>query len=313
MKLPEVSVIIPTCGRLNYLERSIKSILYQTYPNVKEIIITDDSNDSKEVLNVIKKFNNSKIKHIKNSKYPKGPATNKQNGIDISEGELFALLDDDDILYPDAIEFLVDFFIKTEKKYDIVFANCIRTDNQEFSGKHYGINEEVRYKDILCGKYQGEYFGINKSWVGKKHKPHLELNEMESITGLKLWKEYDIKAFYLHRAVRVYTIHKGQITANYEIDKSKTIKTFKSYELFLSNYGPDLKRYCLKRFLYLTKLTSYLARISGRYFYSLKYAFKSLVYGKDVVSLLFFLFVLIPFPSVVYFYIKRFKKIIWKK
>jgi glycosyltransferase involved in cell wall biosynthesis len=43
---PNVSVIIPTCNRAHLIERSIQSVLNQTYQDLEVIVVDDGSKDN---------------------------------------------------------------------------------------------------------------------------------------------------------------------------------------------------------------------------------------------------------------------------
>lgn len=96
-----VSVIIPVHNRILELERAIKSVLSQTIQDF-EIFVVDDFSDV-ELLPVINKFNDVRIKYIKLNK--KGNANVCRNaGIKQSQGQYIAMLDSDDEWLPDHLE-----------------------------------------------------------------------------------------------------------------------------------------------------------------------------------------------------------------
>ena len=58
-----VSVIIPTYNRAYCINKSIQSVLDQTYKNIELLVIDDCSDDNTE--EVIKQFNDNRIRYIK--------------------------------------------------------------------------------------------------------------------------------------------------------------------------------------------------------------------------------------------------------
>ena len=100
MKKDLVSILITNYNKANFLKKSIKSCLRQTYIN-KEIILFDDLSSDKSH-KILKKLKNKKIKIIynKQKKFNSGPL-NQLHGIKIlfkkSKGKIIFLLDSDDI------------------------------------------------------------------------------------------------------------------------------------------------------------------------------------------------------------------------
>lgn len=105
-KMTLVSVIMPTYkGKKENLERSIQSVISQTY-QCWELIIIDDNQEekySKLVRKVIEKFNDPRIVYIKNIKNL-GSAKARNEGIKKSKGQFITFLDDDDEYLPLKIE-----------------------------------------------------------------------------------------------------------------------------------------------------------------------------------------------------------------
>lgn len=92
--LPLVSVIMPVYNSAKYLNEAIDSILNQTYENIELIVIDDGSSDNS--VDLIKKYNSSKIRFFQNEKNI-GVSATRNKAIDLSNGKYIALMDSDDI------------------------------------------------------------------------------------------------------------------------------------------------------------------------------------------------------------------------
>ncbi|MEW5950983.1 MAG: glycosyltransferase family 2 protein [Elusimicrobiota bacterium] len=259
MNLPSVSIIIPTYKRPEFLLRALNSVLGQDYQNIKEIIITDDGDYEESFIEKLK-AEDSRIIYVKNTKYAKGPSGNKQNGLDIASGDFIAFMDDDDILKENSISFLINKYKETGETYGSILCNCVRSDNGELTGKHYGKDEELSYLDFLCARYSGEYFGINKREFFEGIKISDEFGGMEGLTWLKIWKGKKWKGIYVHKVLRIYEVFPGQFSNFYEKNAERTFQGYKSY---LNAFGEDLKKNCPKRYAYINYLASYFSLIKN--------------------------------------------------
>lgn len=101
-----VSIIIPTYNRFLYVQRSINSVLRQTWKNI-EVIVVDDCSTQPEYadlpgiyaqeprVKIIRLEKN--MREVHNSKFAQGMTRNE--GIKIAKGEWIGFLDDDDFYY----------------------------------------------------------------------------------------------------------------------------------------------------------------------------------------------------------------------
>lgn len=119
-----VSVIMPAYNAEKYIGAAIESILNQTYKNFELIIIEDCSTD--ETLNVIKKYNDSRIKLLQNERNL-GIAYSTNRGIAYSQGKYIALLDDDDMAAPERLELQVNY-LEEHTDIDILGGRSNRID-----------------------------------------------------------------------------------------------------------------------------------------------------------------------------------------
>lgn len=95
---PKISVITPSFNQAEYLERTIKSVLDQKYPNLEFIIIDGGSNDGS--VEIIKKYSSNLHYWVSEPDHGQAHAINK--GLKIATGEWVCWQNSDDIFYPDS-------------------------------------------------------------------------------------------------------------------------------------------------------------------------------------------------------------------
>lgn len=133
-EFPLVSVYIPTYNRAEILiQRSVPSVLAQTYKNFELIIIGDHCSDKTEEL--VSKIGDSRIRFYnlpkRGYRYPPtvenhwlaGPVVAANQALKMVKGKWIARLDDDDIWTPDHLEELSRF--ARAGNYEFVSACCI--------------------------------------------------------------------------------------------------------------------------------------------------------------------------------------------
>ena len=95
---PLVSVIVPTCDRPDLLDRSMSSILAQTFEDY-EVIVVDDGTH-RAVPDAM--FDDPRVRVIP-CEGASGPGPARNRGIEAARGEYVAFLDDDDLWLPDKL------------------------------------------------------------------------------------------------------------------------------------------------------------------------------------------------------------------
>ena len=104
----KISVVIPAHNRPDFLKEAIQSIAEQTYTNWEAVIVDDGSNPPLPV-DQMKNLLGDKARYLRHER-PLGVARAKNAGIAAATGEIIALLDDDDLLEPTALEKIHDAF-----------------------------------------------------------------------------------------------------------------------------------------------------------------------------------------------------------
>lgn len=97
-----VSICIPTYNGAAHIRETIDSVLSQSYKNI-EIIINDDGS-SDDTLEIVRSFNDKRIKIYENEKN-RGLPGNWNEAVKRAAGEFTKVLCQDDILAPDSIRY----------------------------------------------------------------------------------------------------------------------------------------------------------------------------------------------------------------
>ncbi|MCC2126272.1 glycosyltransferase family 2 protein [Hominiventricola filiformis] len=102
MTTPLISVIVPVYRVEEYLERCVKSILFQTYKNLEVILVDDGSPDQCPAICDACAEKDARVKVIHQEN--KGLSGARNAGIDAAFGEYLAFVDSDDYVSPHFIE-----------------------------------------------------------------------------------------------------------------------------------------------------------------------------------------------------------------
>lgn len=152
--MPNVSVCIPTYNREHLLKETLESVFAQTYKDFEVVIVDDGSTDgTKQMLE--KNHFNVKYHWQKNA----GDAAARNKLIELAEGKYISFLDSDDLLFPDALEKMVQAMPKNAED-TVVYGPYVAIDEtgkilyrrkkKLYSGR---ITEQL-FEDILihsCG------------------------------------------------------------------------------------------------------------------------------------------------------------------
>lgn len=100
------SVIIPLYNKADYIEKTIKSVLHQTFTDYELIVINDGSTDKSEA--IVLELDDKRIR-LYNQKN-QGVSVARNLGIHKSQGKLVAFLDADDYWFPNHLEELANLY-----------------------------------------------------------------------------------------------------------------------------------------------------------------------------------------------------------
>ncbi|MCJ2142952.1 glycosyltransferase family 2 protein [Methylobacterium sp. E-066] len=120
LRLPRISIVIPSFNQANFIEETIKSIIDQNYPNLELIVIDGGSSDGTvDILNRYRKYFSVLLIEPDNGQ---SDALNK--GFALATGDVMNWVCSDDLLEPGALHQVARAYMSTGA--DIIAGGCIR-------------------------------------------------------------------------------------------------------------------------------------------------------------------------------------------
>ena len=219
-----VSIIIPYFGKKSFIQKTLTSVLNQTFQDFEIILIYDDEN--KDDLAYIKKIlnENSKVKIIDN-KRNLGAGLSRNLGIKKSSGSIIAFLDADDYWVPERLEKQINFMM--EKNYKFTFCNYKKKNGKEINV--FSKKSKVSYKDLLTDCEIGlSTVLLNKSIIENDLFPPLKTKE-DYVAWLKVTKNNTFAHNFPEYLVE-WNYAKDQLSSNFF---QKIIDGFRVYFIYL--------------------------------------------------------------------------------
>lgn len=166
---PLVSIIMPSFNQGNFIERSILSVLNQSYKKIELIIIDAKSTDS--TASVLKKYNNHIAYTVSEKDNGQSEALNK--GFRVAKGEIYGWLNADDLLYPDTIQTVVNK-LKENPQKEIVFGDYFDIDkNDNVISYNFAFNFNTSHF-----VYEGFHINAQASfWRSSLHEKFGDIDE----------------------------------------------------------------------------------------------------------------------------------------
>lgn len=121
-----ISVYIPTRNRAELLLAAVRSVLKQTYVDLELIVVDDASNDGTESLLSSLRYEDKRIRILRNDS-PRGAPATRNRAIAAATGEFITGLDDDDTFEPERLGALQDCWNLFGRRG--VSASCLYTQD----------------------------------------------------------------------------------------------------------------------------------------------------------------------------------------
>jgi teichuronic acid biosynthesis glycosyltransferase TuaG len=159
---PKVSVITPAYNAAALINRTIQSVIDQTFTDWELIIVDDCSTDSTRDVVEAWSVKDSRIRLIALERNFGGPAGPRNVGVEMARGEYVAFLDADDIWHPRKLEIQVavldsgaaDFVCSQMKDFtsqeSIEFANIGKYDLEAVSFRQQSIRARIPTSSVVA-------------------------------------------------------------------------------------------------------------------------------------------------------------------
>lgn len=154
-----VSIIITSFNRGLLLERAVKSALEQTYDNI-EVIVVDDNSTDPETIDVLERLSNLDKVIVKRNDENRGANYCRNTGIKLAQGYYYTGLDDDDYIFPNRVETLLNHY---SDDLSFVCDNYLLFDGNSYKPRFSG-EKMLSKSDLLFSNSAGNqvFTTINK-------------------------------------------------------------------------------------------------------------------------------------------------------
>lgn len=195
---PEVSVIIPTYNRKEWVAESINSWLNQTWDNLEIIVVNDGSTDgTSEVLREYEKEYPGVVRVIHNHKN-NGKAAAVNRGLQAVTGKYVTVFDDDDIALPRRLEVQVPY-MERHPDVDLLYSGAILFHGNPPRVLQYFGAIEIPSERLLAVECMGNRF--HAATILLRTRALLDIGGMD--TSLVRAQDYDTWLRLLLRGAQV--------------------------------------------------------------------------------------------------------------
>jgi glycosyltransferase involved in cell wall biosynthesis len=234
MKLPKISIVVPSYNKVKFIAQTLDSIIMQTYPNLEVIIQDGGSTDG--TVGIIKKYVTKYPKIIKyESKKDEGQLDAINKGLKRASGKILTYINADDVYENGSLRTITEMFASNSNA--LWFAGrgkIIDSKGREIAKaatwyKNFFLKLNSYYF-LLCFNYlmQPSVFITRKAW--KKFGPFAGTSDFVT--------EYDL---WLKIAKYKMPIISGKYFSSFRIEpltitKTKTNKLLSEDEKIVSKY-----------------------------------------------------------------------------
>jgi glycosyltransferase involved in cell wall biosynthesis/antitoxin component HigA of HigAB toxin-antitoxin module len=123
---PKISIVTPSFRQGGYIERTIKSVLDQKYPNLEYFVQDGGSQD--DTVAVLRRYESALSGWVSEKDSGQSQAINL--GFAHTSGDIMAWLNSDDLLLPGALAVVIDYFNK-HPEVDVIYGNRLLIDEND--------------------------------------------------------------------------------------------------------------------------------------------------------------------------------------
>ncbi|MBW4523140.1 MAG: glycosyltransferase [Scytolyngbya sp. HA4215-MV1] len=208
MSTPLVSVIIPAYNAAAFIERTLVSVLSQTYPHLEVLVVDDGSTDrTVEIVNAWA-AKDSRIRLLQQPN--QGVAAARNFAIQNANGSLIAPIDADDIWYPENLQKQVQRLSSADETVGLVYSWSLDIDEIDLAIGDFSASviEGDVSKTLVCHNFIGNASAtlIRRDCFEKVGGYNCQLKELGA-QGCEDWDLYlRISEFYQFQVVPEFLV-----------------------------------------------------------------------------------------------------------
>ncbi len=224
--MPIVSVILPYYKKINYINKTINSVLNQTFQDFEILLIYDDI-ELNDLLIIEKNFkNNPKIKIIVNGENL-GAGISRNKGIKFAKGEIIAFIDADDLWLPDKLAKQTSFM--KENNLQFTFCDYEKKISDRRTIEVKSIKKILSYENLISSCDIGlSTVQINKNIIPDELFPPLKTKE-DYVAWLKLTKNKILANNFSENLV-IWNKTKKSLSSSFFQKISDAFRVYNKYE-----------------------------------------------------------------------------------
>ena len=257
-----LSIVTPSYNQAEFVERTIKSVLDQNYPDLEYIIQDGGSTDgSTEILDRYKKYLKGS-----NSERDKGQADAINKGLKLATGDILAWINSDDIYLPGTFNYVVNYFNRNPN-IDVVYGHRILINNCDQEIGRWILPRHDK-KVLVWADFipQETLFWRRRIWEKVGGKLNDEFNFALDWDLLLRFQEMDAKIVRLPRFLAAFRVHpkqktSAQISSLGEQEMTRLREKHIGRSITYSEINKNIFKYLLKseiyHKIYRARLTNY--------------------------------------------------------
>ena len=290
--MPKVSIIMPAYNSGEYIEKTIKSIINQTFKDWELIIVDDCSKDN--TVKILNKLKNNKFVIIKNKKNI-GAALSRNKALNVAKGRYIAFIDSDDIWEKEKLEKQLNFM--KENGIAFSFSSYKKVDEKDKLIKIIEVPDKVDFSFLLKNVViQISTIILDTEKINKKliEMPKIKTSE-DTAMYLQILDKIDYAYGYSECLVK-YAVRKHSLSSN------KILNTLRFWKV-LKIHNIGFQDRCLNVFKHVKN--AILRMIPTEKILRLKEIFR-IITIKQIIDVIIF-----PFVFILSLFIKLFCKNVW--